>query len=93
MWKLYHFLPFQRVDPRQQFRCQKNITLLIRALPLEYPTSHFSVSRIPSRMNGRNERREGAKREREQHKQKKEIEKIKGAIKIFSHLILEMYNK
>ena len=35
----------------------------------------------------------GTKREREQHKQKKEIEKIKGAIKVFSHLILEMYNK
>ena len=33
------------------------------------------------------------KREKEQHKQKKEIEKIKGAIKVFSHLILEMYNK
>ena len=35
----------------------------------------------------------GTKREREQHKQKKEIEKIKGAIKVFSHLILEIYNK
>ena len=33
----------------------------------------------------------GTKREREQHKQKKEIEKIKGAIKIFSHFLCSMF--